>query len=142
MRVKELADKLGVSVDTVRYYTRIGYLKPLCELDNNYRDYGLNEERHLRFILNARQLGFSVEDIGELIRHANKGQSPCTAARDLIAQRLKETERRFEEMRALRQRMHDAVNSWQEKPDLEPTGDVICHLIEDFIAKGDVKSKQ
>ena len=130
MRVKELAKKLDVTPDTVRYYTRIGYLNPPNERGNNYRDYGPNEERCLRFILNARWLGFSVEDIGELLRHADKGDSPCPVARDLIIERLKETEQRFQETRALRKRMKQAVAEWAEKPDMEPSGEVICHLIE------------
>jgi DNA-binding transcriptional MerR regulator len=95
MRVKELANKLDITPETVRYYTRIGYLNPPNERGNNYRDYGPNEERYLRFILNARRLGFSVKDIGELLCHADKGRSPCPAARSLIIERLKETEQRF-----------------------------------------------
>ena len=99
MRVKELANKLDITPETVRYYTRIGYLNPP------------NEERYLRFILNARRLGFSVKDIGELLCHADKGRSPCPAARSLIIERLKETEQRFQEAQELRKRATRQLSS-------------------------------
>jgi len=83
--------------------------------------------------LNARRLGFSVKDIGELLCHADKGRSPCPAARSLIIERLKETEQRFQEAQELRKRMVEAIADWSEKPDLEPNGDAICHLIEDLV---------
>ena len=142
MRVKELAKKLSITPDTVRYYTRIGYLSPPNERGNNYRDYGPNEERYLRFILNARRLGFSVDDIGELLRHAEKGHSPCPIARNLIEQRLQEAEQRFKETQALRERMKEAVANWAERPDLEPNGDMICHLIEDFITTNETNFEE
>lgn len=132
MHVSELAKKLEVTADTVRYYTRIGYLDPPTEFGNNYRDYGSDEERCLRFILSARRLGFFVEDIGELLQHADRGDSPCPLARDLIVQRLKETERRFLETQELRKLLTAAVAEWAEKPDREPSGEMICHLIEDM----------
>ncbi|MEQ8956223.1 MAG: MerR family DNA-binding protein [Pseudomonadales bacterium] len=132
MRVSELAKKLKITPDTVRYYTRIGYLNPKTEAGNLYRNYGATEERCLRFILSARQLGFSVEDVGQLLHHADQGDSPCPVARKLIVQRLNETDRRFEEMLRLRKRMADAVNEWESKPNREPNGDTICHLIESF----------
>lgn len=132
MRVSELAKKLEVTADTVRYYTRIGYLNPTTESGNNYRDYGPQEERSLRFILSARRLGFTVDDIGQLLNHADQGKSPCPLARDLITRRLNETERRFREMKILRERMATAVSNWSAKPNREPNGDMICHLIEDW----------
>tara|TARA_R110002073_G_scaffold75430_2_gene184006 strand:- start:216 stop:644 length:429 start_codon:yes stop_codon:yes gene_type:complete len=142
MRVKELANKLGITPETVRYYTRIGYLNPSNERGNNYRDYGPNEERYLRFILNARRLGFSVKDIGELLRHADKGHSPCPSVRSLIIERLKETEQRFQEAQELRKRMIKAIAYWADKPDLEPNGDAICHLIEGLVTTSETNPEE
>tara|TARA_R110002110_G_scaffold405550_1_gene624752 strand:- start:10925 stop:11341 length:417 start_codon:yes stop_codon:yes gene_type:complete len=132
MRVNELAKTLGVTGDTVRYYTRIGFLQPAKSPSNGYKEYSPKDRRLLGFILSARQLGFSVDDIGEILRTAEHGDSPCPLARRLIQQRLEENEKSFQDTARLRQRMLNAVETWSQKPDRAPTGDMICHLIEEF----------
>lgn len=132
MRVNQLAKEIGVTGDTVRFYTRIGYLKPNKNPGNGYKEYGAKDRRLLRFILSARQLGFSVEDIGQILDTAEHGRSPCPLVRELIRQRLIETEKGFQDSARLRQRMMTAIEAWSQKPDRLPTGDMICHLIEEF----------
>jgi DNA-binding transcriptional MerR regulator len=132
MRVNQLAQKMGISGDTVRYYTRIGYVHPIKSKANGYKEYSEKDEHRLRFILSARQLGFTVEDIGQIIGEAEKGKTPCPTVRRMIDQRLHETEQRFSQTMALRKRMQAAIKDWDNKPDKAPTGDMICHLIENF----------
>ncbi len=132
MRVKQVAQTIGVSPDAVRYYTRIGYLTPRKNHINGYKEYRNKDVQRMRFISDARQLGFSVDDIGQIIGEANKGRTPCPIVRDIIFHRLKETEKRFEETVALRKRMKAAVTEWERKPNKVPTGNMVCHLIEDF----------
>lgn len=132
MRVAELADSLAITPDTVRYYTRVGYLTPKKNRANGYKKYDENDQQRLRFILSARQLGFSVSDIGHILAEADKGKSPCPMTRELLEKRLDETEQRFQETVTLRNRMKAAVDSWRSKPDKVPTGKMICHLIEEF----------
>jgi DNA-binding transcriptional MerR regulator len=132
MRVNQLASVIGVTADTVRYYTRIGFLKPTKNPCNGYKEYSPKDRRLLRFILSARQLGFSVNDIGDILHTAEQGASPCPLVRRFIQQRLEENERSFRDSAQLRQRMLNAVETWSQKPDKTPTGDMICHLIEEF----------
>ena len=132
MKVSEIARHLGVTADTVRFYTRIKILNPNKSQDNGYREYGEADIHRLRFVLSARQLGFSVDDIQQILSYSDKKKSPCPTVRRLIEKRLHETEQRFLEMQLLRGRMQEAVREWSEKPDKVPTGHTICHLIEDF----------
>lgn len=138
MRVKEFADVLKTTPDTVRYYSRIGYLKPAINKLNGYKEYSNTDLNRLRFVLSARHLGFSVDDIGEILAVADKGNTPCPLVRDLIQKRLEKTEKQFLETVNLHDQMKAAVNEWKDKPDKEPTGDTICHLIEDFMKNPDV----
>lgn len=71
VKVIEMARRLGVTADTVRFYTRIKILKPGKNKTNGYREYSENDYNRLRFVLSARQLGFSVEDIQEILNHAD-----------------------------------------------------------------------
>lgn len=132
MKVLEVAKRFGVSAETVRFYTRIEVLNPTKNKSNGYREYREKDLNRLRFVLCARQLGFSVGDIKEILAHADKKKSPCPTVRRLINQRLHEIEQRFDETLQLRERMQKAVVEWGQKPDKAPTGDMICYLIEEF----------
>ena len=134
MKVNELARLVGVTADTVRFYTRIHILHPTKNQANGYKEYSRDDVNRLRFVLSARHLGFSVEDIEQILGHADNKQSPCPTVRRLIEQRLEETEQRLAESLRLRDRMQQAVTEWRKKPDKVPTGNTICHLIEDFTA--------
>jgi len=132
LKVKQLAQTLEVSPDTVRYYTRIGFLTPVTSHSNGYKKYRDADIERLRFILGARHLGFSVKDIKKIMAEADKGNSACPLVRELISRRMEETEKRFEDTLALRNKMKAALKQWASKPDKVPTGNMVCHLIEDF----------
>ncbi len=133
MRVNELARKLSVSPETIRFYTRKGFLSPEKNPTNGYKEYSPKEQARMRFILSARALGFTVNDIGEILAVADKKNAPCPVVRLLIEQRLVETEAQFQETKRLRDRMRTAVSEWRNLPDKAPTGHMLCHLIEEFI---------
>ncbi|WP_350639768.1 MerR family transcriptional regulator, partial [Psychrobacter sp. CAL606-MNA-CIBAN-0158] len=63
MQVSELATLLGVTTDTIRFYTRIGLLAPTKSPSNGYKYYRDKEVSRMRFIMSARNLGFSVDEI-------------------------------------------------------------------------------
>jgi len=136
MRVNQLAKTLGITPDTVRFYTRIGVLHPHKNLANGYREYSEKDVGRLKFILSARQIGFSVDDIKQILAEAELKKSPCQTVRRLLDQRLHETEQRFKETIQLRDRMREAVIEWGSKPDMVPNGHMVCHLIENFTAQG------
>jgi DNA-binding transcriptional MerR regulator len=141
MQVTELADTFGVKKDTVRYYTRIGLLRPSKSSNNGYKFYATPEQSRLRFILSARDLGFSIEDIKQIFSESDEGKTPCPTVRVLIEQRLQETEQRFIKMAKLRDRMQSAIKAWDHMPDKAPCSNVICHLIEDFeLVQSDTKN--
>ncbi|MCE2593904.1 MerR family transcriptional regulator [Motilimonas cestriensis] len=132
MKVTQLARHLNVTPDTVRYYTRIKLLRPKKSPENGYKNYPTSEINRLHFIVCARDLGFSVEDIQEILAESDAGHSACPRVRDLIELRLQETQVRLQHMQQQYDRMKLAVSSWHDKPDMAPTDDMICHLIEKF----------
>lgn len=130
MRVTELANALNTTPDTVRYYTRIGLIEPIKSPVNGYKTYGKTVQQRLKFILSARQLDFSVEEIRETLTEADKGHTACPLVREIVEHRLAETEKQFQEALLLREKLRNAISDWQSKPDKAPTGQMICHLIE------------
>lgn len=132
MQIKEVADTFGVSPDTVRYYTRQGLLQPSKNPHNGYKEFHSDDLHRLRFIVNARSLGFSVEDVRSLLTQADEGHSPCAHARQIIEMRLGEVQLKIDELTHLRDTMRDAVRQWQDMPDKAPSKNLVCHLIAAF----------
>ncbi|WP_104204836.1 MerR family transcriptional regulator [Billgrantia saliphila] len=132
MKVSELARRADVTAETVRHYTREGLLQPRRDPDNGYQLYGQNDLERLRFIQRARTLGFSVAEIGDILAHADQGDSPCPMVRDLLASRLPRIRARIRELEALATRMEQALETWAGMPDGTPDGHSLCRLIESF----------
>ncbi len=132
MRVAELADAGGVSADTVRFYTRQGLLRPARDPGNGYRHYSASDLSRLRFITRARQLGLSLQEIGQVFEQADHGDSPCPMVREVVQQRLVRLREQIAELQQLEQRMSAALAAWANLPDGMPRGDHVCHLIEDW----------
>lgn len=67
LTIGRLAKAVGVNIQTVRYYERLRLLGPSARRPSGYRIYGEDEERRLRFIKNAQALGFTLQEIAELL---------------------------------------------------------------------------
>ncbi|GAA4821914.1 hypothetical protein GCM10011365_18900 [Marinicella pacifica] len=141
MKVSELAQKLQTTAETVRYYTRLKYLKPTVNPVNGYKLYGVKDRHRMSFILSARMLGFTVKDIGLILKKSDKGKTPCPLVRELIELRIDEINSQLEKTIALRNTMEKAIKQWRNEPDREPTGNSICILIENY-DEYDIKSNE
>ena len=98
MGIGELARRAGVPIDTVRYYERNRLVLPAGRKASGYRKYGEAEVARLRFIRRAKGLGFSLDEIRELLALGGKrdiAQIRRSAQRKLtdVQQRIAELER-------------------------------------------------
>ena len=130
--VNELAARAAAPPHVVRYYARIGLLKPRRHQENGYRLFGKQDARRLRFIRLAKRLGFTLSEIGEITEHADHGESPCEDVRRIIQHHIRENRARIDEMLKLQNRMERALKKWEGMPDGVPDGHSVCHLIESF----------
>ncbi len=137
MRVTELAKAMDTTPDTVRYYTRIGLIVPIKSAENGYKAYGTKVQQRLKFILSARQLDFSVEEIKDILTESDRGHTACPLVRQIVEHRLAETEKQFQAALLLREKLRNAIDDWQDKPNKAPSGHMICHLIESEEQEGD-----
>jgi MerR family transcriptional regulator, copper efflux regulator len=67
MKIGQAAAASGVSQRMIRHYEKLGLIPRPPRLDSNYRDYAPADVHRLRFIANARDLGFAIEEIAELL---------------------------------------------------------------------------
>lgn len=130
--VNELATRASAPAHVVRYYARIGLLKPRGHQENGYRLFGKQDAQRLRFIRLAKRLGFTLGEIRQITEHADHGESPCGDVRKIIQQRIRENRAKIDAMLNLQNRMESALEVWESMPDGMPDGHHVCHLIESF----------
>lgn len=85
MRIGQLARKAAVGVETVRYYQRIGLLERPAKPHFGFRKYGDDAVGRLKFIKRAQQLGFSLEEVTELLKLS---AADCTNVQALLRRKL------------------------------------------------------
>ncbi|MFC5262051.1 MerR family DNA-binding protein [Kribbella qitaiheensis] len=125
MRTSELAGQAGVNTETLRYYERRGLLTEPPRTPGGYRDYPAATLERLRFIKRAQELGFTLDEVEELLHLDTGGPDSCDAARALAEHRRADLERRIRDL----QRMHDSLTDLVATCEL-PRADRSCALLE------------
>ena len=133
MTVDDLSRRCGVAANTIRYYTRIGLLRPARHPSNGYRLFGETDVKQLAFIGRAKRLGLSLAEIRGLIRIAEAGGSPCAQARSIVARREAEIRDKIAELEAMHVHMKAALEAWKTLPDVPKDHSVICPIIESVV---------
>jgi MerR family mercuric resistance operon transcriptional regulator len=105
MRTSEVAGRAGVNTETLRYYERRGLLAEPPRTPGGYREYPTAAVDRLRFIKRAQALGFTLDEVEELLQLANGGPDGCDAARTLAEHRQADLAARILDL----QRMHDTL---------------------------------
>lgn len=109
MRIGELADALGVSTDTVRFYERAGRLPRPDRAENGYRQYRMRDVEHLRLLLDLRRMDLPLDAAARLAAWCHSGHCEATSAElpEKIAQKRAEIARRIADLRGLDLRLAD-----------------------------------
>lgn len=105
MTIGNLGRRTGTKVETVRYYERIGLLPAPGRTSGNYRAYDAAHLNRLSFIRRARDLGFSIEQLRELLSLADQKDRPCEAVDAIAREHLCEVERKIRDLQALRREL-------------------------------------
>ncbi len=109
MRIGELARDSGVSIDTIRYYERLGLLPPPARQPSGYRRYDADDIQRLSFIRRAKALGFGLDEIAELLALSAGRGNDMAPLRQRAEQTLAGVERRIAELSRMRDGLHALV---------------------------------
>lgn len=101
MKIGQLAKATVTKVETVRYYESIGLLRAPARTASNYRDYSAEHLARLSFIRRARDLGFTLEAVRDLLALSDTPQQSCNAVDSLASHHLVAVERRISDLKAL-----------------------------------------
>jgi MerR family transcriptional regulator, copper efflux regulator len=100
--IGEAAARSGVSAKMVRHYELLGLLPRVARTDAGYRQYGEAEVHTLRFIRRARDLGFGMGEIGELLKLWNNRRRSSSDVKRIAMKHVGDLERRLAEMAAMK----------------------------------------
>lgn len=109
LSIGELARATEVKVPTIRYYEQIGLLAAPPRTEGGQRRYGRPEVDRLNFIRHARELGFGVENIRELLAMTEEPQASCHQADSIAQIHLAAVERRIDRLVTLRDELRRMI---------------------------------
>ena len=102
MRIGELAQATGTKAETIRYYEREGILPYADRTDSNYRDYSKDHLATLTFVRRARELGFSMAQVRELLALSDRDDKPCQDVDRLARSQIVDVQRKIDDLTAMR----------------------------------------
>ena len=100
LQIGEVAKRAGVSIDTLRYYEKVKLLPIPTRSSGGFRLFAPEHIERVRFIKQAQELGFSLEEIKGLL--ATGGAEECRTVRDLLKRKLSELDERLKTMKDFR----------------------------------------
>jgi Cu(I)-responsive transcriptional regulator len=111
MKIGELARRVGVPIDTVRYYERNGLLPPPARRASGYREYEDDDIPRLRFVLRAKVLGFSLMEIKELLDLSDEHRGDVRNLKAAAQSKLAEIEERLAQLVRIRDALRAMVDA-------------------------------
>lgn len=105
MRIGQLADKSGSSVQTIRYYEKEGLLPAISRTEGNFRVYDSNALQQLLFIRQCRQLGISIEEIRKLAELKVSPGTGCDEVYRLVDDHIQTISERIRDLKKLKKEL-------------------------------------
>lgn len=108
--IGELARRTGVKVPTIRYYEQIGLLPSPPRTEGQQRRYDANHAARLNFVRHARELGFEIDAIRELLAMNAKPDQSCAEVDEMARRHIAEIDRRITHLTTLRAELQRTVD--------------------------------
>jgi DNA-binding transcriptional MerR regulator len=129
--IGKLASATGTKVETIRYYEQIDLLSAPARSAGNYRTYEAGHLRQLSFIRRARDLGFSIDQVRELMGLANRREQSCMAVDVIAKQHRNAITRKIADLTALGRELDSLIDSCNRNTVAE------CRIIESLAPSPD-----
>lgn len=130
IQIGEAARATGVPPKTLRYYEDLGLVRP-DRTASGYRLYDSKELERIHFVLRAKQLGFTLNEISDVMALRENDMEPCDHVASLIEARLAEIESRMRNLADMKIEL-ETVRDSNADASAGPCRGTICHLIEEM----------
>jgi DNA-binding transcriptional MerR regulator len=129
MRIGDVAQQSRTSTRTIRYYERLGLLRPPRRATNGYRDYDADVVARLAFIRAAQVDGFTLAEIHGIIALRDCGKAPCRHVRALIDQHRADIARRIDVLERLRTELAHLAERGRALDPADCRPNAVCEII-------------
>jgi MerR family transcriptional regulator, copper efflux regulator len=129
MRIGELSKRTGIPVRTIRYYEQIGLLPEAERTDAGYRVFDDRHIQRARFVRRARRLGFSLDQIREILAGTNEDQTPCGSVRSVVQRNIQSIDKRISELATMRDILCQTLEEL-DSTDPSASTSVVCPVVE------------
>ena len=109
MKIGEVAKASGVQPKTIRYYEGVGLIAPADRKDSGYRDYDQRDLETLRFISRARDLGFRVREVADLLMLWRDRERSSAQVKAVAQEHLDDVDARIAELQSLRETLAELI---------------------------------
>jgi MerR family mercuric resistance operon transcriptional regulator len=123
--IGQLARKAGVGVETIRFYERKGLIEKPKRPQEGYRRYSPETVARIRFLRQAKLLGFTLEEAGELLALRVEAENACELVRESAQAKLESVKARIRELEAVRAALEQLISACEQR---RPTGP--CPILE------------
>lgn len=113
LSIGQLSRATGCNVETIRYYERIGLMPTPARSEGNQRRYTKAHEERLGFVRHAREMGFSLDPIRELLSISDEPHASCETVDRIARQHLEQVRSRIVRLRALESELERMVKQCQ-----------------------------
>jgi Hg(II)-responsive transcriptional regulator len=114
MRISKAAEQAGVNVQTLRYYERRGLLPKPPRRSSGYREFPDDAVRLVRFIKSAQELGFSLDEVEELLKLRRQSGRNRKQIRAVASQRIEHIDQKIAELGRMRSALEHLIHSCHE----------------------------
>lgn len=123
--IGEIAGRFGLNPRTIRFYEAIGVLPRAQRTESGYRVYSGETAEVLEFILKAKTIGLTLNEIKEILLLHDQGKTPCPHTRELIGNKIREIDRKIADLSAMRTKLAGLRKQKQGRSG----GTAICPII-------------
>ncbi len=117
----------GLSRETLRYYEKMGLLKPQRQASNGYRLYAADDLQRLEFIFKTKKAGFTIREIRELLDLKNSVSATCRLGRDMAREQIQHVDEKIVALTEIRTILVDFAKQC-EKEGLDEPCSLSFHL--------------
>lgn len=129
LKIGEVAAQSGVSIDTLRYYERLGLLPKPARTTSGYRLYHARVVDRLAFIRRAQSFGFTLDEIKQMLHLETTDPKTCTRVLKMIEEKLVGLNHQYREIKRLR---HE-LSAYKTECERAVARGQCCPVIEDFV---------
>ncbi len=131
MKIGELARTTGLSAKTIRFYEAEGLIPEPPRTGSGYRAYAEPDLARLGFIIKAKRLGLSLDEIKGILKLHERNEPTCVHVRSLLEEKLAQIEKVIQDLLGFKTELESLKDQATSLVDCRPLGGNICSIVED-----------